>query len=628
MIVITVTSEGSEPDLYKLDQDRIRLGREPDNDVVLPSKTCSRYHAEILRSHDTYKIVDCGSTNGIKIGPEKLPEVLITHGISVGVGEYTLTFDLSDQQVAKTIRISVPAQAPAAEEPPAAAPPVLYLVYRLRNQTQSIKVVAGVEYLIGRSPGSDLVLEESNVSAQHARIFFKDKRFFVTDLDSANGTLVNRKQVREAPLQDGDIISIGSTTIAVKAERDELADEALLLARTRHIPQQQAQSQADRLAPSGSRVGLYATMIAMVLLVVIVGLVLVTRNRTAETDGPPGAVTAVPGSGSSTSAGEAVVQVAAIAIKEIVAGVSGAGTVKPQQSVTVSAEVAGRIVEMPVSEGEVVSKGQLLARLDDRDLRLRIEEVRSAVSQEQLELARQDYQRKERLFNEGAVTRSIYDQAKGHFLTLDAAYRSNQARLRQLQEQVARTRLTATTSGTVARKLMSQGELVAPGMPVVVIESMDEVLIELEVSDREIVKVRPLQTVEATTDAFPGRVFPGAVEHIGTAANPVTKGFKVEARIGNQDGHLRSGMIASVKVILEKRSGLVVPVEALRERHGDQAEVLVVTDGIAHRIRITLGQQTDREAEVLRGLDEGDEVIVYGHESVADGQPVKVYNGT
>jgi membrane fusion protein (multidrug efflux system) len=630
MIVITVTCKGSDPKTYKLDSDRIRIGRESDNDVILAGKTCSRYHAEIVRSKGDYKIIDLGSTNGIKIGSERVQEMLITHGISIGVGQYTLSFVLSDQQADRTVRIAVddvvPETVKTEIEPPEAPaePAVLYIRYLVNNQLKVLKIVAGAEYLIGRSPSSDLVLDDRNVSARHARISTTDDGFSIQDLGSSNGTQVNGKPVRESALEPGDSITIGSTKLTVQKEREQQTDEDQLLARTQLRIPPLPEAQSERLQASGSRTGIYAFFGAMVVLAAIVGLIVLSRGI-GQTDVEPGPGTEQVATGTEAGAGEVIVQVAAVAVKELVIGVSGAGSVKPQQSVTVSAEVAARVVDMPATEGAAVSRGQLLVRLDDRDLRLKIDEAKSAVTQDQVELARQDYQRKERLFNDGAITRSVYDQSKGNFLKLEAAYRSNQARIRQLQEAVAKTRISAPASGTVARTAVSQGEVVAPGMPVVVIESMDEVMIELEVSDREIVKVRPLQTVEATTDAFPGRVFPGAVERVGSTANPVTKGFKVEARIGNQEGHLRSGMIASVTIILEKRSGLVIPTEALLDRHGDSADVLVVSNATARRVTVSLGQQMDREVELVRGLEEGDEVIVYGHESVKEGQAIKVY---
>ena len=270
-------------------------------------------------------------------------------------------------------------------------------------------------------------------------------------------------------------------------------------------------------------------------------------------------------------------------------------------------------------------RGQLLARVNDTDIRLQIDEARSSVSQDRVDLAREDYERKKQLADDGVISRAILDQAEHQYLSLDSQYNSTQARIRQLQEQLGKTRITASISGRVAKKSMNQGEVAAPGMPILILENMEEVLVELELSDRDIVKVQKEQPVEATSDAFPGRIFLGVVENIASSAQPVTRTFKVEARIGNQDGSLRSGMIVSLRIILEKSRGLVIPTEALLGRRGDEAEVFVVAGGTARKVPVRLGSALDREVEVVAGLAEGDEVIVYGKEQVRDGQPIGSY---
>jgi RND family efflux transporter MFP subunit len=223
------------------------------------------------------------------------------------------------------------------------------------------------------------------------------------------------------------------------------------------------------------------------------------------------------------------------------------------------------------------------------------------------------------------IARAIVDQSKHHYLSLDSQYNSTQAKIRQLEEQLRKTRITAPISGRIAKVFMNQGEILAQGMPLVTLENMEEVLVELELSDRDMVKIQKGQPVEASTDAFGGKVFLGVVEGIASAANPVTRTFKVEARIGNRDRSLRSGMIASLRIILEKNRGLAIPTEALMDRRGDEADVFVVAGGKAHKVTVQLGGVLDREVEVISGLAEGDNIIVYGKEQVRDGQPIESY---
>ncbi len=233
----------------------------------------------------------------------------------------------------------------------------------------------------------------------------------------------------------------------------------------------------------------------------------------------------------------------------------------------------------------------------------------------------------ESLFEQGVLSRAVVDQAKSEYLSLDSAYRSAQARIRQLQEQLRKAGIRAPIAGRVATTPVNQGEFLAAGAPVAVIENMEQILVVLEVSDRDIVKVRTGQAVEATTDAYPERVFRGIVDNTATAANPVTRTFKVEARIDNRDGSLRSGMIASLRILLDESVAMVVPVEALLDPAESESAVFVVAGGIARRRAVSLGERWDREVEVLSGLRPGDAVIVSGQERVADGQSVQVHRG-
>jgi len=627
MIVITVNQPGMAPTTHRLEIDRIRIGREQDNDVVLESESCSRYHAEILHGRGLYKIVDLGSTNGIEVGGTRVQEHLIASETSAKIGDYTLSFSIPQQETPKTVMMPIGGVVPKPEpEPP---PPTLLFLQRLTGKggERSVKIVDGVEYVVGRSPGADVVVDDSRCSGRHAVITRRGGRCLVRDLDSANGTFVNDDQVSQAELRPGDRLTIGQTEFKISDQPIETADEDLLLARTQMgIPVQRPVERvvADvGMAPSGIgrslRLAIVAIVAAALLVVVSVVVWRVARLQSAtggveepSTEGAPDQV---------------MVQVQRVEQKELVFSVTAGGTITPQRRVTVSAEVPARVLQTTVANGAAVRAGAMLVRLDDREIRLQIEEARSSVSREQVDLAKADFERKERLFADGAVTRSALDQAKNRYLTLDSAYRTAEARIAQLRERAAKTRVNAPLTGVVAQLLVEPGEFVGPGAPLVVIEDMEEVLVVVEVADRDVVRLRPLQVIEATSDAFPGRIFQGVVERVGSVANPVTRGFEVEARIGNPEGELRSGMITTIRIVLDKRRCLVVPARALLDDRESEARVLVVSDGTARSVLVGIGRRQDRDVEVLRGLVEGDEVVVYGHDQVRDGQPVSTYRG-
>ena len=625
MIVITVQQPGSEPVTDRFDIDRIRIGREADNDLVLESDSCSRYHAEILLGRGVYKIVDLNSTNGISVNSTRVQEQLIANGDSVEIGVYTLSLSIPQEETPKTTMMSMADVAPKPEEPKPEPPPKVLYLNRLigRGGESSLKMAEGVEYSIGRSPGADMVVDDAQCSGRHAVVILRGDRCTVRDLDSANGTFVNGEQVDQAEIHPGDRLTVGRTEFAISEQPPQTADEDVLLARTQRgfaIPDHEQSATAGDNA-SGLGRGLRWGLAAAVVVALLVIAAAVTW-RLARLQPETGASVETLAAGGPD---EIMVQVEPVEYKELVFSVTAAGTVTPQRRVTVSAEVGARVLSVAVGEGSAVRAGGQLVRLDDREIRLQIQEASSSVSREQVDLAKSDFERKERLFADGAVTRSALDQAKNNYLSLDAAYRTAQARIAQLRERAAKAVVASPLTGVVAQLLVEPGEFVGPGTPLAVIEDMEEVLVVVEVADRDVVRLRPLQVAEATTDAYPGRVFQGVIERVGSVANPVTRSFEVEARIGNPEGEMRSGMITTIRILLEKRRCLVVPAAALLDERESEARVLLVSGGTARSVEVGIGSRQDRDVELVRGLAEGDEVVVYGHDQVRDGQPVSTY---
>lgn len=667
MIEIRISRRGAEPRTQQFTTERIRLGRNPDNDVILDSQACSRYHAEVVKDRNFYKIVDLGSANGVVHRGQRVAELPITHGLTVEVSDFTVTFSLEEDETGKTLvfgtdrtvvlgtpALSVPPAPAAAVPAPAPAPPrELYLQYEAGKGQRFLKIVSGAEYVIGRAPDVDLVLDDKEASTRHARLFSRGRDFFIQDLGSSNGTTVNGQRVEEGPIDAGDEIQIGRAIIDVRGEKTE-SDEAAILARTRigaspFAKKERAAPHAPVAASHGAAAAARPAALAerrpaaapfmedlpeqppkampllliggagVLLLAMGAGVVFLFLMRRPEGGPSPAAsVSAAP------AGGVVRVQVAPVTTKDMVFQVTATGSIKPRESATVSSEVAARVLDVRIREGQAVEKGTVLVRLNDRDLRLQIEEAQSAITREQVNLAKDQYERNQRLFQNGAVTQQQLDQVKNVYLNLDSAYQTAQAKIRQLREQITKTQILSPISGVVARKLVNPGELLAPGAPAAIIENTEEVLVDVDVSDRDVVKLRSGMDVEATTDAFPGRTFKGVVERVGSTANPATRAFTVQARIANPGRELRSGMIASLRVVMAKKRALLAPLEGVTGE-GEAAKVLVVRDGVARRLPVRLGDRLDREVEVLSGLSEGDEIVVYGGERLADGQTVQGY---
>ncbi len=632
MIEITVTADGAPPQSYRFDGPEVCIGRGADNDLVLASYGSSRHHAKIIREGIGYRIVDLGSTNGLLYGSEVVRELPLADGTVVTIGDQHLTFSLPRETVPEaTVRMfygspaAIPPEPESPPVPPALAPVPLYLVFGSGRGERSLKIAHGTEYIIGRSPSADLVLKDGECSKRHALICTRGDHFHIVDLESANGTYVGDERVRDAPISPGDEIVIGNSRVRVQDQIHDLVDRANLLEHTiRGTP---ALSKLVE-PPGGERRSALSRPLTVALGVVAVLAIAAAAyfaGSRPRIPAPGGSAAMRP---SPQDAGPSLVQVEPVRLRELVFDLSGSGTVEAQRRVTVSAEVSARVLEVGAQEGDWVEKGALLLRLGDRDISHQIEAARASLNREQVALARQDYQRKKRLFDDGAVVRSVVEQAESRYLALDSAYRSTQAKISHLEAQLAKTRVAAPISGVVTKLVVAEGEVVGPGTPIASLENMDEVLVLLKLADRDFVKAHRGQPVEATVAAFPGQVFKGEVSRLGSAADPVTRTFEVESRLRNPGLRLRPGLIVSLRIILERKGGLAIPAEAVSEQADGQTVVFVARDGIVQRRELTLGQHLDREIEVLEGLAEGESLVIVGHQGLRDGQAVETYTET
>jgi pSer/pThr/pTyr-binding forkhead associated (FHA) protein len=209
---------GKRRALYLREGDTAQIGREMDNDVVLDSSHVSRRHAVIVWREGAFEIADLGSTNGTQVNGEPVTQSHILRDSDViRLYDVELTFyesgkaapDLeAEPDVRKTLVV-----------PPDAARPRL-IISAGPQEGREFPIRAG-KMVIGRATAKatcDIALQDRSISRPHAQVERQDDCFMLTDLDSANGTLVNGKRVAEpTALQDGDVIVLGETTLLFRA---------------------------------------------------------------------------------------------------------------------------------------------------------------------------------------------------------------------------------------------------------------------------------------------------------------------------------------------------------------------------------------------------------------------------
>ncbi|MCD8540820.1 MAG: efflux RND transporter periplasmic adaptor subunit [Leadbetterella sp.] len=296
--------------------------------------------------------------------------------------------------------------------------------------------------------------------------------------------------------------------------------------------------------------------------------------------------------------------------------VSSSGMLTSKSEIKLAFKTGGMIRKSYVSEGQHVKAGQLLAELDLSEIDAQVSQARTGY-----EKAKRDYERAETLFKEEAATRTTLNDAKSG---LDIATQTlNTAEFNQKL-----SRIYAPVSGRILMKLAEQGELIGPFSPMFILGTGDQAyVVNVGLTDRDIVKISPGDKAEVSLDAYPGEIFRGRVTQIAQMITPSTGTYALEAEIAPDGKRLISGFVARVAIHTKKSATtLAVPVEALVNAHGNQADVYLYSGGKALKKQVNIGKVYGNYVAVASGLQTGESIITTGSGFVSDGDPVTVNN--
>lgn len=268
-----------------------------------------------------------------------------------------------------------------------------------------------------------------------------------------------------------------------------------------------------------------------------------------------------------------------------VQAVYATGTVEPTVMMPIAARATARLIQLNVDEGSDVEKDQVLARLEDEDLRQTVKEL-----QARAEFAQSEYERNAELVKQNAVSQVAFDRARAD---LEAA----RAALRAAQAEMSYMTLFAPADGRIIRRDGEVGELIPANEPIFWLSCCAPLRVSAEVDEEDIPLVQPGQMVLIRADAFPGRVFHGEVQSITPKGDPIARSFRV--RIGfTEETPLLIGMTAETNIIISERDdALLVPSSAVIEK-----SVWVVEGDKLTRQRVEIGASGPEETEIRGGL--------------------------
>jgi membrane fusion protein (multidrug efflux system) len=333
------------------------------------------------------------------------------------------------------------------------------------------------------------------------------------------------------------------------------------------------------------------------------------------------------------------------------------GELKAPESVEVASEVGGRIQTIAVRMGERVKQGQLLVSVDDSQLRTQHQEARAAllVARSALRRAEVDDRnaatelgRKAPLAKRDLITqqemdnvRTRRDSAAASLAVAKAQVSQADARVTLLQKQLKDTRIRAAFAGWIQARHLDAGAVVTAGTAVLRLVRTTPIVVRFQVGERHIGELRRRMAagsvaVHVGVDAYPRDTFTGNIVRVAPALDAASRTAAVEAELPNDDGRLMPGMFCRVTLDLGTHErALLVPLTALvgdeqggtSARQTRAARVYVTERGKARLVTLQLGAADDKHAEVLGGLEQGQQVVVEGQDSLEDGTPVEVVGG-
>ena len=301
------------------------------------------------------------------------------------------------------------------------------------------------------------------------------------------------------------------------------------------------------------------------------------------------------------------------------------GLVHPAEEYEIGVEVSSNVEEVLFREGQLITAGDLLLRLDDRRLKLGADSAEAGVEEARAaqEQARSTHERNRSIFKTGVISEQAFRQSEADFKSAGANLRRAISALEMAREELADAQVRSPVSGVVTRRDVEPGKSVSPMDRLGVIQVMEALRVETFVSQKDINHVRVGMPATVTSPGVPGQVFEGRVDQVASSAEEATGNFEVGVVVEHGSGLLRDGMSAMVEFRgAQQEDALAVPRAALVDR-GRRLMVYRVVDGIARAVEPALGVGNAEQVPVYAGLSAGDEVITSNLRLVSDGQPVK-----
>lgn len=305
---------------------------------------------------------------------------------------------------------------------------------------------------------------------------------------------------------------------------------------------------------------------------------------------------------------------------------SAVGTLRAARGADLAFEVAGLVTKVAVRSGDEVKQGDLLVQLFDADEQAQLKQFEAAAS-----LAEVTFNRAKQQLASQAISKADYDTAV-------ADLKAKQAAVAQQQAVIAKKQLRAPFAGRAGIVTLSPGAYVNPGAAIVTLQQLDPVYVDFFVPQRNLAALKVGQPATLRLDAFPGRAFEGKLTAVNPKVDGDTRNVQAEVLVANPDQALTPGMFANVEVAVgSQESLLTLPQSAVTFNPYGETVFLVARSGkkdaqgkdempTAQQAFVTTGAKRGDQVAIVKGIDEGAEIVTSGQLKLKNGTPLIIDN--
>ncbi|MCT4593797.1 MAG: efflux RND transporter periplasmic adaptor subunit [Anaeromicrobium sp.] len=302
------------------------------------------------------------------------------------------------------------------------------------------------------------------------------------------------------------------------------------------------------------------------------------------------------------------------------------GTIEEKEKAFVSSKIAGKVNLIKGKDGDSVKRRQLLLTLESEDYENNMKLAKATLEKATANFhsTKINYERVKRLYDQGVVSKSEYDNVNTLYLLAKADLTSAETGVEIAKDTLGNTSVFSPMNGVITRKDVSIGQVLSPGMELMEIRDISSVYMIVNIKQSNLSKVKLNQEVKIEIDSYEDKKFKGSIKEIGTIAKESNRTFRTKILIKNEDFLLKPGMFASCHIKTGNEDRMVyIPVKSLLGREGEYY-TYVIDGNKAKRVSVEIGKIINDNVVIKSGLQKGQVVAGTNLNQLKDGELVKL----